>query len=473
MSTRGAVKKEPFFSKDKNFYQIFRQMILLTVLNNLITYSVNMLDNVMLGMYSQTALSAASAVNQIFFLVQQLAMSLGNSLVILASQYWGKNEVDPIRTLTGYLTRFALLCGLAVTAVCICISHPLLSLFTPTEEIIEEGAAYLSIIQWTFPLFMVSTIFSSALRSVDSARTGFITAVISLATNAVLNSLLIFGRLGFPELGIRGAAIATLVSRILELSYYIFYLVRKDPKMHLFSKFRGTGGFLGKDKVLRKSLVKVSLPVTAGTMIWSVSVPLQTAILGHLSDDAIAANAAASTFYQYLKVVVTALSNVSSALVGNAIGSAKASTPPGQPTDYSNVRAVGRTLSVIDVLVGLLLGLILFVLRKPLLSMYQLTDSAALLADHMIVILSVVMVGMSYQMPVNGGILQGGGDIRFATVNNLISVWLIVMPLSFLAAFVWKWPVEWVVIILQSDQLFKCLPVFLRFHGYKWIKELT
>ncbi len=448
-------------------------MAVLVVLNNLITYSVNMIDNVMLGAFSQNALSGAAAVNQIFFLIQQFAISLGSALVVLASQYWGEKKVEPIRTLTGHLCRFSLICGLAIVVVCACSPHPILRIFSSSEPIIQEGMDYLAIIQWTYPLFMCTTILSSALRSVDVTRPAFVTAIVSLFVNIILNYLLIYGNFGCPRLGIRGAAIATLVARILELAITVFYMARMDKKIHLFSRFFGPGSLLGKDKTLSKSLVRVAAPVTAGTMLWSITVPLQTAILGNISDDAMAANAAASTFYQYLKVVITALSNVSASLIGNAIGGVSARAASGKPKNFSPVREQARTLAVIDILAGVVLGVILFVLRKPILSMYQLSDTALKLSDHILLILSVVMVGMSYQMPVSNGILQAGGDIRFIMTLNLISVWLIVMPLSFLGAFVWKWPVELVVIAIQSDQIFKCLPVFLRFHGYKWIRELT
>ena len=119
------------------------------------------------------------------------------------------------------------------------------------------------------------------------------------------------------------------------------------------------------------------------------------------------------------------------------------------------------------------LGVALFVLRKPLLTFYNLNDTAIVLADQLIIVMSFIMVGMSYQMPVGVGIIQGGGDTKFSMYLNLISVWCIVMPLSFLAAFYWKLPVELVVIAVQSDQIFKCLPIFLRFKSYKWIHKLT
>ena len=190
---------------------------------------------------------------------------------------------------------------------------------------------------------------------------------------------------------------------------------------------------------------------------------MQTAILGHLSADAIAANSVSSTFFQYLKVIVIAMSSTSAVMIGNAIGRG----------DMRRIRSDARTLAVIDVVIGVILGAALFVLRTPLLSMYQLTPDARILADHLIIVMSFVMVGMSYQMPVSFGIIQGAGDTKFTMTMNMVSTWAIVMPLSFAAAFWWKWPVEAVVIAIQSDQIFKGLPTFIRFRSYRWVRKLT
>ena len=198
-------------------------------------------------------------------------------------------------------------------------------------------------------------------------------------------------------------------------------------------------------------------------MIWAISVPMQTAILGHLSADAIAANSVSSTFFQYLKVIVIAISSASAVVIGKDIGEG----------DIERVKSDGRTLSVIDVLIGIVLASLLFVLRGPLLSMYKLTDTAAVLANHFIMIMSVVMVGMSYQMPTNNGIIRGGGNTMFVIKMDLISIWGIVIPLSFIMAFVVKASPAVVVCCLNADQIFKCIPAFLEANYGNWVRKLT
>lgn len=450
---------ETFFTKDKQFYKALFSMLAIVSLQNLVAYSVNMTDNIMLGSYNQNALSGAAIVNQIFFIVQQLTMSIGNALVILTSQYWGQQKPEPIRELTGVALKAGLFLGTLMFCICSFFAEPILYLFTTSPAIVQQASAYLGLIKWTFFLFIITNTLICSLRSVGTVKIAFYTSLLSLAVNFCINYVLIFGRFGLPELGITGAGIGTVVARIMELLAVVVYLLKTDKKIHMFCDKH----LLQPRAFLAADYRRVVLPMLLSQILWCMSVPIQTAILGHLSDDAIAANSVATTFFQYLKVIVIALSSTSSVLIGNAIGRG----------NMSRIRSDARTLATADITLGILLALILYSLRYPLLSLYNLSANATALAINLIALMSAVMVGMSFQMPVMVGILQGSGDVRFAVVTNLISMWLIVMPLSFLSAFVWHWPIELVVLMIQSDQFFKCIPIFWRLRSYKWIHRLT
>lgn len=456
--TQNEQVKESFFTRDPAFYKAFFTMAVVVVLQNLVAYSVNMADNIMLGSYHQDALSGATTVNQVFFMVQQFALSVGNTLVAIAAQYWGQKRVGPIRTLTGIALKLGLIISAGIWAVCMFLPRQLLLLFTDSEAILVQGMDYLAIVQWTFPLFIISSVLYAALRSVGTVNISFYISIVSLVVNVGINYTLIFGRFGFPEMGVRGAAIGTLIARVLELIIIVFYIVRVDKKLKLLTDDWWKG-----DTGLRRDFTKVYLPNMCSQVLWGVSVPMQTAILGHLSDSAIAANSVATTFYQYLKVIVIAMSSTTAVMIGTAIGQG----------DMKRIRSDARSMTAINLGVGVILGVALVVLRGPLLTMYNLTDEATAMALNLIAIMGIVMVGMSYQMPVSFGIIQGGGDAKFTMKMNLISTWLIVMPLSFLSAFVLRWPVEAVVMVIQSDQIFKGLPTFLHFRRYTWMKKLT
>lgn len=455
--------KEPFFCREGNFYRTFFRMLAVVALQNLVAYSVNMLDNIMLGAYDQYALSGAATVNQIFFVINQFALSIGGGLVAVCSQYRGKRETGSIRLLSGIALTISGLAAVLVWGLCAAFPEPLLRLFTTSPEVIAQGKLYLDILKWTFVLFLISNLLISMLRSVETVKISFVISVVSLLTNGCVNYALIYGHFGFPELGIRGAAIGTLIARSLELLIVAVYILAADKKVALFRGNLLRDLFAPENRKLWHDFWTVAAPAACSGVLWSFSVPMQTAILGHLSTDAIAANSVATTLYQYLKVIIGAMASTSAVLIGKHIGEG----------DLLRVRAEGRTLSAIFVLTGVVLGAMLLALRAPLLSLYRLTEAAAALADHIIVLMAFVMVGMSYQMPVSSGVIFGGGDIKFNLYLNLISTWGIVMPLSFLAAFVWKLPVELVVLVIQSDQFFKGIPVFLRFRSYKWIHRLT
>lgn len=416
--------KKTFFSHDKNFYAALFPLLIIISLQNLISYSVNMADNIMLGAYSQNALSGAALVNQVFFLIQQAAVVIGDGLVVIASQYWGQKRMEPIRQITGMVLKIAFCLGIFLILLCSLFPDAILGFFTSDTAILSEAGSYLQIIKYTFLLYLVTQVLLSALRSVETVRIAFVISCVSLVVNVSINYTLIYGRFGFPELGIRGAAIGTMISRCLEFLIVFIYVIKIDKKLKLFSD----KAVFHIDKLLRSDY-----------------------------------NSVASTFYQYMKVVVLAMSSASSVMMGKAVGKG----------DLDEVKAAARTLSVLDGGIGMILGAVLYFTKDFLLAQYTLSPTATQLTEQLIIIMAIVMVGMAYQMPVGSGIIRGAGDTKFSLYVNMISTWGIVLPLSLSAAFWWKWPIPAVVICLQSDQIFKGLPIFLRFRSYKWIHKLT
>ena len=447
-----------FFSKDRMFYRRLFTILLTVSLQNVVAYSVNMADNLMLGSYSQVTLSGAATVNQIYFMVQQLSVGICDSLVIIGSQYWGRQNIRSLRKVGGCGLKLAAGGGLLIWALCLIFPSQPMAIFTTDASIASEGMAYMAIIKYTFILFLITQAILATLRCAETVRIAFIVSCVSLVVNVGINYCLIFGKFGLPEMGIRGAAIGTLIARIVELIIVLVYALKVDQKVRLFSE-----NPLKKDPGISHDFSVLATQILVQELFWAVSIPLQSAILGHLSSDAIAANSIATTFYQYLKVVVRAMASASAVMIGSAIGRG----------NMEEVKREGRTLSVIDLIIGAILGLILFLLHKPLLSMYSLTPEAYVMADQLLVLMAFLMVTMGYMMPVMNGILRGGGDAKFTLYVNMISTWAVVVPLSFMSAFWWKLPVVWVVFFSQSDQVFKAPIAFLRFRTYKWARKLT
>ena len=452
----------------KGFYKMVLAICIPIVIQNGFTNLASLLDNIMIGQLGTLSMSGVSITNQLLQVFNVTIFGAMSGPGIFMAQFYGKKNKEGVEN----CFRIKLIIGIIIALLAIFLFYTfgqqLISLYlndNPQDSLktLNYGMNYLKIMLVGLIPFVITQVYSSSLRETGNTILPMIASVVAVIVNFCINYILIFGHFGFPEMGIKGAAVGTLTARMLELLIIVVYVWKIDTKVRLFDVNLIRIIFAPVNRKIWMAFLKVAFPIMCSGMIWAISVPMQTAILGHLSADAIAANSVSSTFFQYLKVIVIAISSASAVVIGKDIGEG----------DIERVKSDGRTLSVIDLLIGVVLASLLFVLRGPLLSMYKLTDTAAVLADHFIMIMSIVMVGMSYQMPVSVGVIQGGGDTKFSMYTNLISTWGIVMPLSFLAAFVWKLPVELVVAAVQSDQLFKGIPVFLRFRSYKWIHKLT
>ena len=296
------------------------------------------------------------------------------------------------------------------------------------------------------------------MRSVETVKIAFFASVQTLIINCVINYLLIEGHFGAPRLGVTGAAIGTLCARAAELAVILVYFTVKEKKIAF--RLSDLGIF---DGSLLADYFKTALFIVIAAGMFGTSTALQTVVLGHMNDSAIAANSVATTLFQLLKVASVGASSAAAVLIGKTIGEGK--------TD--KIKPYTVTLQVIFLCVGIMTSVVLNLLRLPILSLYELSPETKSLASSFILVLCVTCIGTAYEMPVLTGIVRGGGDTRFVFINDLISIWCIVLPLSFLAAFRWEWSPVAVLFCLNADQIFKCLVAFIKVNRYSWIKKMT
>lgn len=444
--------------KDKRFYKAFFSMMIMLVLQNVIILSVNLVDNIMVTSYSEDALSGVAAVNQLQFILQQIVMGLGDALVSICSQYWGQKRTDPCKSIAkGALIVGAVVGGLFFVMASL-FPYEILSIFTPDKDIINEGVKYLSIIKYNYIIFAFTNILLALLRSVETVRIAFCVSLSTLFVNCGINYLLINGNLGFPRLGVIGAAIGTLTARTIELIIVIIYLLLIDKKLGVNIKY-----LFFANKTLVFDYFKHCRYYVVVAIVFGVATALHTVILGHMNDTAIAANAASNSLFQILKVASIGASAASGVMIGKAIGMG----------DIKIIKSYTKTLQIIFLLVGACTSTALFFLRQPVLSMYDLSPQAYELANYFLLVLCFTGFGTAYEMPTLIGIVRAGGDSKFVTINDLISIFGVTIPLSFLAAFVFKWHPAIVVLCLNSDQVFKCVAAYIKANSYTWIKKLT
>lgn len=446
--------------KEKTFYKSFMILALSLALQNLLTYGVNMMDTLMLGRYSQNAMGGVSLCNQIQFLLQMLVVGAGEGAVVMGSQYWGKKKLEPIPHIIGVALRFG--GALAVLLFILVCGWPtrILQLLSNDPAVIAEGAKYFSIIRFTYVIFTITNILVASLRSIGVVRIGYMISGSTLVINVCLNYLLIYGNLGFPEMGVRGAACATLIARCVELLIVIWFLKYKENVLNLNLR-----KLLHIDTSYVRDYMKVSLPVLINQALWGVAQMVQTGILGHLGGDVTAANAISVQVYQVLSVVCYGAASAAGIVVGRTIGEG----------NEKKLHPLVTTLQVLFLSIGLCSGLAIFLLRGPILAAFggTLTENAYRLSRQFMLVLAITTVGTSYQMACDNGIIRGGGDTGFSAKMNLISMWGIIVPFSAMAAFWWKCPPVAVFFLLKWDQLYKAIPVGIRLHSWKWVKKVT
>ena len=429
------------------------------ILQNLLTYSVNLADNIMIGNYSETAMNGVSLANQIQFLLQMLTMGAANGLSVLASQYWGKKQTEPIKKIFSSACVFGLGMSLVLAVFVIAAPNTALGLLTDKQDAIAEGSKYIVILGFTYCIYTLTNLLLGMLRSVETVKIGFFVTAVSLVVNVCLNYCLIFGNFGFPELGVKGAAYATFSARIVELIVVCIYVFFIDKKIRFKVK-----DFFIIDKSYMMDFIKAGLPLIGSSFSWGIAMTIQTAIIGRLdSPAALGANNIATTIYQVVSVLYNSMSNSSSVIIGKTVGE----------HDYDRVKKYSKLLQIIFVITGVVSSIIMFLSGDAIISLYNVAPETTQLAKTFIYILCITIVGSCYEAPCLCGIVSGGGDTKFVLYNDLIFMWGIVLPLAVLSAFVFKWSIPVTFFILKADQILKCFVAIIKVNRFKWIKELT
>lgn len=450
--------RDRLFTRDKLFYRTFFPLLAVITLQQLAALAVNLVDNIMLGRYTEMALSGATLVNQIQFILQQLVAGMGMGVAVLGSQYWGKKDIDPIRRVTSVGVKFSIAAGLIFLGVTRFAPEAVLRVFTPDTAVIAEGMRYLRLMCWTYLIFAVSNTLMYSLQSVETAFIGTVMSVSTIIINMCLNYCFIFGNFGAPELGIVGAAVATLTSRIVELVIILVYILFVDKKLKLRLKH-----IFGFDFAYLRDFVKVALPVMISGALWGVAQGAQTAVLGHMSATVIAANSVAAVISQIFIVVGMASANAASVTIGKTVGEGR----------LDKVKAYSRTLQAIFIIIGVISAALMFIFRGAIVSLYSISDEAKTLAKQFLGILCISTLGSCYEWPVEGGIIAGGGNTRYQAVVDNLFMWLFTIPSAAVSAFVFNAPPVVVFCFLKADQVLKCIPNAIVCNRYRWVKQLT
>lgn len=445
------------FTKDRSFYRSLVTLAVPISLQNLVTFAVSFADNVMIGSLGDDAISGVYIGGQLQSVLQMFVGGIEGAILILAAQYWGKKDTQSIRKVVSIGIKFALAVGLLSSLVAVLFPQWVIRAFTTEPGVIQEGAAYVQIVGFTYLFFSVSQVMIAAMRSVETARIGLYISCMALVINVCLNYVFIFGHFGFPAMGVRGAALATLVSRILEMCVGIGYVFFVDQKLRF-----GLKDLLHTDRQLLRDFIRYGLPVIGGQVVWAINSLANTKILGYYSAGVIAAASITGMLHNLVYVWMNGMSSAVGIITGKTVGAGQ----------YEKMKEYSKTVQMIFLFVGLISGAAVFLARDGFISLYNASPEAQAYSRQFINVISVTIIGTCYQAACLFGLVKSGGDISFVFKNDTIFVFLVVIPSSLLA--MWLGAPPWVVFAcLKCDQILKCFVAIVKINRYNWMKNLT
>ena len=442
----------------KSFYRTVIALVIPMALQNLINVGVTAADVIMLGAVGETALSGASLAGQIQYIMTLFLFGLTSGATVLTAQYWGRGDREAIEKILGMAVKAAVFVTALFTAAALVIPGHLMMIFTSEPPVIAEGVRYLRIVAFTYIMIGVTQSYLYIMRSVERVVVATVVYLLSLLCNIVMNSIFIFGLLGCPAMGVRGAALGTLCARILEVLLVAGYahLFNKDIKLRLKYIFHT-------DRVLFGDFMKYALPVVINEVMWGLGTAANTAILGHMGQAAVAANSVAQVARQLATVVSFGLSSAAAIYLGKTIGEKK----------MEHAREYAKRFIFLSLVMGVAGGLVILASAPLALGFLSLTATARGYLKMMFFVMSYFVVGQAFNTTLVVGLFRYGGDTRFGLMIDVSTMWCCSILCGFLAAFVFKFSVPVVYIILMSDEIIKIPVTGVRYRTYKWLKNIT
>ena len=426
--------------RDRSF---LRTLVLIAVpiaLQNLLSSGINLLDNIMLGAVGEVEISAAATANQLFFIGNVLCVGIANGTNVLTAQYWGKGDGASIRKVLTLSYWAAIGVAAVFWVAATFFPAPILSLFSKDPEVLREAMVYLDVTRWLYLPASISTVALMTLRAVGTVNIAMVTSGVSLLTNGFLNWVLIFGNLGAPALGIKGAAIATLIARLVELAITLAFLARFEGKIRM-----GIRDLLRPDWAVGRDFRSNVVPVVCNESLWSVGSAATTAIIGNLSTGFLAASGIFTTVNQLTMVAAWGISSAAAVIVGNTIGEGK----------LALVMPRAKAILILSFGVAAVLG------GPPTAGLQILGLGAG------------ILLFQAVETTILMGILRGGGDVKLVLVTDTVFMWVISIPLGAFTGFVLGWPLAVVYAVIKSDEVLKTAAGLWRLFRGNWVKDVT
>ncbi len=446
------------FFADRHFISDLVRLALPIALANLINSSVNMLDTIMVGRLGSAELAAVGLANQIFFLLILILFGVSTGAGVFISQFWGKRDIPGIRRSTGLSLTIGMAVGLAFMTASLIAPRFILGLYSKDREVVELGARYLRLVALSYPLSAASFIFSVALRGVERVRMPLVATIIALSINAILNYALIFGKFGFPALGVEGAALATVVSRVVEFAIIVasVYARKTPPAGSLRELLSWQAGFVSR-------YIKIASPVVLNEFAWALGMTVYSGVFARVGTDAIAAYSVTSTVSQLAGVFFLGTANAAAVMIGKRIGEG----------DRDTAFLWAKRFAVMAPVLGLVMSALLVPASLLLPLLFSISPEALRQAMAMVVALAFFFPFKVFNLHAIVGICRAGGDTKFGALFDILGVWGLGVPLAALSAFLLG-AEPWVIFIfINFEEAAKSFVGMWRLGSRKWLNDVT
>ena len=448
--------KENLFS-DKIFCKKLLQLTAPIALQSLMLASVAAADAVMLGSVAQNSMAAVSLATQIQFIQNMILMAFVAAAGILGAQYWGKGDHRTVNDIFCICLRYCGVVSLLFFVGCVFFPRYLMMVFTNEEVLIDIGIRYLKVAGWSYLLTGISQCYLAIMKvSEHAAQTAKISSG-AVIINIILNAVFIFGLFGFPAMEVQGAALATLIARVVELIWCII-CSRREGYIR-----PDWGRFFKRNKLLISDFCKCAFPLLGASLFWGVGFTSYTAFMGHMGTDAAASNSVASVVRDLICCLCNGISSGGGILIGNELGSG----------NLERGKLYGDRLVKLAFLCGILSTVVMLLVTPLVLHFVKLTDKAAQYLVGMMVIMAIYMIGRAVNTIIINGIFAAGGDTMFDMYSLAVCMWGIAVPLAAAGTFLFHWPVLVVYACTCLDEVGKIPWVMLHYKKYGWVKDLT
>lgn len=419
---------------------------------------LNLVDTMMIGQLGQTEIAAVGLANKVFFVFTLLLFGIVSGSSILTAQYWGKKDIKNIHKVLGMSIAISVAGSIIFVAAGIFTPKSVMRIFTPSENTIIIGAAYLGIAAMSYPMTAITNCYISLLRGVNKVKAPVIISIISIGINILLNYALIFGHFGATEMGVRGAAIATLIARIIECICMVAYVyIDGNPAAaRIHELFSFNVDFI-------KIYFKTVSPVIANEFMWGLGVTMYSLVYGRMGDEAVASITITQNVEQLCTVFFQGISAATAVVLGNELGANKLDKAEKHATYFIMIQFA---LTVI-------MAFMFYFSRNWMIKFFAVSDLTATDIRKCLLVFIIYMPFKMFNLVNITGILRSGGDTTAALLLDITGVWCVGIPLAFLGGIILEVPIYYVYAMVTFEEAYKFVAGFRRYKKKRWLKNLV